>query len=373
MLHDSITPNIEHNINTAKITTEVQSIWSKILGVEPNDYDSDFFMMGGDSLLLLRLIATLERKFNISLSGTDFFKTNKLCDFINSVIDNLGKSLKDVNIKNNDVIIETDEKIINDDNEHIENFDYFKNIKYEKKDNIHIKHIKTGDSPTLIFIHPGNGKLLQYMNLVNHNIIKHNVYGIENASLHQDKSYNSIEEYSDYYINLINDIHFSSKFILVGWSFGGTIAYDMAAKLKSNKQLGGVILFDSWAEYPKSFDNDKHFNMMLEEENTSNSNDFYIDFFNTIKKRMNLLKIYKPKICDIPIVLFKAIDSDNNLDFPENLWSKYAKSMHIILVKGTHDSIFSKENIDNLTSSFKKGLNMLSKNDKSFLAKETIE
>lgn len=56
----------------------VAQLWSEVLGVDPETADDDFFYLGGDSLLAMRMIDETERRFAVSLSLRDVFTHSQL-------------------------------------------------------------------------------------------------------------------------------------------------------------------------------------------------------------------------------------------------------------------------------------------------------
>lgn len=52
----------------------VAAIWREILEIERIDIDANFFSLGGQSLLLLRVLAKLEQSFNRQITVVDLFR-----------------------------------------------------------------------------------------------------------------------------------------------------------------------------------------------------------------------------------------------------------------------------------------------------------
>ena len=50
----------------------VQDIFGKVLDVSDIDADSDFFALGGDSLLATRVLSAVARTYGVELSFDDF-------------------------------------------------------------------------------------------------------------------------------------------------------------------------------------------------------------------------------------------------------------------------------------------------------------
>jgi len=52
----------------------VLTVWREVLGSSRIDADDDFFELGGDSLLAMRVVSRLKRHFDTALSPTDLFE-----------------------------------------------------------------------------------------------------------------------------------------------------------------------------------------------------------------------------------------------------------------------------------------------------------
>src|SRR5262249_20597465 len=57
----------------AGLESQVAAIWKEVLGVERIGVDTNFFDLGGHSLLLLRIHSRLKRAMHTSLSVVDLF------------------------------------------------------------------------------------------------------------------------------------------------------------------------------------------------------------------------------------------------------------------------------------------------------------
>lgn len=82
------------NLTGSKIENEIIMIWKEVLERDDVTRDSDFFVLGGDSLDAIRVVGRLSRKFNISV--TDMFEqktVSKLADKIRGDKKSLEKNL----------------------------------------------------------------------------------------------------------------------------------------------------------------------------------------------------------------------------------------------------------------------------------------
>jgi acyl carrier protein len=56
------------------VSDAVLTVWREVLGSARIDADDDFFELGGDSLLAMRVVSRLKRHFDTPLSPTDLFE-----------------------------------------------------------------------------------------------------------------------------------------------------------------------------------------------------------------------------------------------------------------------------------------------------------
>ena len=292
---------IDHNLPTKLL---IKNIWSNLLGVQEIDNGSDFFALGGQSITMLRLLVSVDKHCGIRISYDQAFKNKRFGDFLSLI-----------------------EKVTGG------------KIKSEK-----IELLKSGCFPAIILIHPGNGELFAYNEISTSTNISNAIYGISNPLLNLDLNREkSIEHLSLDYKELIESINLET-FILVGWSFGGTIAYELAQYFSKKSSLRGVILIDSWACYPDEFNNDEHFQEIIKlHDETNNSSNYLEKMLEGLRNRMQLLREYKPKNSDFSLVLLKAREKNLKLDDETNFFGKYTSKIHTIYVEGNHDSLLSKK------------------------------
>jgi acyl carrier protein len=60
-------------------------IWEEVLNVEPISVEDDFFSMGGDSLLAIRIIARIRKTYDIAMTPREIFETPTLRELATEV------------------------------------------------------------------------------------------------------------------------------------------------------------------------------------------------------------------------------------------------------------------------------------------------
>ena len=206
----------------------------------------------------------------------------------------------------------------------------------------------------VFFIHPVGGILTLYQNLINRLPAQYNYYGIQNINVYgySKLRFDTLEELSEYYVAEILKIQNCGKFILIGASLGGTVAYEMANQLvKKGKKIQNVIMLDTWANFSPQFNDKKKCEEgMLEQLKGQNvlkaMKISYKDFIDQAWYMMKLNLKYVPKKSSLNIVLYKAMNVEGyyiyNKQSRDNDWQKYiSKSVQVYNIIGNHFTLYS--------------------------------
>ncbi|MBF6415523.1 non-ribosomal peptide synthetase [Nocardia cyriacigeorgica] len=104
-----------------------------------------------------------------------------------------------------------------------------------------------GSEPALFCVHPSSGMAWSYLGFAERLRPGRPIYGLQAPDLSgREPSARSIDEFADRYIREIRTIQPDGPYHLLGWSFGGLIAHNMAAKLRAQgAQVGVVALLDA--------------------------------------------------------------------------------------------------------------------------------
>ncbi len=182
-------------------------IWRELLGARaPADLGANFFALGGDSLLAVQLLSRLKARLEISVSLADFMR--------NPTFGGLASAAAS---------------------------------REERWDRV-VTLQRDGDAPPLYCIHPGGGGIQCYRALAEalggtapvHAILS-NRHGPPDLALHE-----SIEGMAQDYAAAIRRVHRGGPVVLLGYCFGGMIAFEVARQLAhAGVEAGPLILIDS--------------------------------------------------------------------------------------------------------------------------------
>jgi amino acid adenylation domain-containing protein len=193
----------DHKMSLSPVGKELLPLWEESLGQPLHSVDDNFFHVGGDSLLALKLMSRIKARFNISMPVSILFEAPTIHKLA--------------------VQIECD-------------------LKLKSKDRVNgkvgIVHIQTEGTKPPLFVVPG---YLFYHHLSKHLGKDQPVYGFEPVP---DLS---TEEAAAFYIRQIREVQPEGPYFVGGYCAGGIIAYEIARQLKASGQSVGLLaLFETY-------------------------------------------------------------------------------------------------------------------------------
>jgi thioesterase domain-containing protein/acyl carrier protein len=328
---------------------QLANIWEKVLGIQPIGIRDNFFDLGGNSLLALRLVAQVEKAFKKNLPLATFFQ--------NPTIEQLAKILCQSGLP--------------------------KSLSY-------LVPIQPNGSKPPLFLCQG---VSLYQPLISYLGLEQPVYGLIAEDGQGRPVYlNRIEELAAHYIEEIKTLQPEGPYLLGGLSFGGVIAFEVAQQLVSQgDQVALLALFDSCLPgaqkvlpmpiYKRLL---HHLNQILQigpnyllemlkrKMNISYGKIAFKNNFFRIKNLEYLIRReaynqgvkkysinYVPQVYPDRVTLFKAIDRDiTNVEVvevePGLGWTKLAAGgLEIHEIPGDHHGILKEPNVQLLAEKLK--------------------
>ncbi|MBP5974432.1 amino acid adenylation domain-containing protein, partial [Brasilonema sp. CT11] len=192
-----------------EIERQLTQIWEEVLGIQPINVKDNFFDLGGHSLLAVRLFAQIEKKFGTFIPLATLFTSG--------TVEALAKLLSS--------------------NQEKSKTSWSSLVEIQPK----------GSKPPLFCIHPLGGEILCYRPLAMHLGSDQPFYGLQPHGLDgKQPPYTRVEDMAAHYIKEIQTIQPNGPYYLAGYSFGGTIAFEMAQQLHSQGQkVGCLVILDT--------------------------------------------------------------------------------------------------------------------------------
>lgn len=179
------------------------SLWEELLDVSPISVEDDFFQIGGDSLLGIRLLFNIEKEFGISLQIQTLIQ-NKTLEQLSCVLRENRKPPEWSPL----VCLQSD-----------------------------------GDKTPLFFVHASGGTAFDYFEISMFMGDERPFYAIQPQGTEiGDEFHPSIEEMAADYVASVRAVQPHGPYLLGGWSFGATVAFEMARIFEQEGETVGLVL-----------------------------------------------------------------------------------------------------------------------------------
>lgn len=191
----------------------VGALWEEVLGKKPASPSDDFFALGGNSLLALRLIASVKKKLEIEVALMELFKNPSFGNFCDAIKNGKKSQLWSPLVK-------------------MQNG----RGKFQKA--------------PFFCVHPVGGGVLCYRSLSKDWYEDRDFYAIQARGLLENQEpHRSIPAMASEYLNAIRQVQAHGPYLLGGWSFGGLVAAEMAHQLSlKGEDVFQLVLIDTTAK-----------------------------------------------------------------------------------------------------------------------------
>ena len=331
--------------NVEKILAD---IWSEALGLERVGIYDNFFEIGGQSLIAMKIMTKIERATGKKLPLASLFKYQTVAKLAH-LVSRDGKSIT---------------------------WDSLVPIKTQ------------GDSAPLYIVHGAGLNVLLFNAVAMGLSADQPVYGLQAKGLNGvDEPFKKIEDMASHYVGAIMQQNPCGPYKLGGFSLGGVIAFEMARQFKElGKEVSMLAVFDTyvynctyydplplkaWKKMRFNFYSLMHFfkfsngfkNTVTEkavmlkrkllgfywtlfDKEGQNQPGFFGYAYKIDKNNLDALKRYQFKPQDIAVEVFKAETRTFYVEDKVNMgWTPYAlKGVNIHEIPGEHNTIFKAPN-----------------------------
>ncbi|MEM8845216.1 MAG: amino acid adenylation domain-containing protein [Pseudomonadota bacterium] len=196
---------------TTELEAQLCEIWQEVLSLDKVGVGDNFFRIGGNSILSIKLVHKINKVFNAKLSVADIFRKKTVAG-LTEIMDSQFLLVKG----------------------------------YTKKTKPNL--------PYLIFIHPGSGGAEVYQELAEQLSGKFNCVGIDNYNIHCQPKIKSLTELAGHYLDELKSYFHNNldkeQLYFCGWSLGGKIILEMLYRLEQSGQRHiKAVLLDTVISY----------------------------------------------------------------------------------------------------------------------------
>lgn len=297
------------------VANSILAIFSECLGYDKVGLDDNFEALGGDSLVAISILSRLEKEFGCKITIDDIFLLRSIRQTIKKVL----------------------------------------SVPFLRQISQYMICLRVSDSKSepVFFVHPGNGGIFHYNTLISYLDVNRSIYGIENQIFNETfKHFETIESMATFYISEIRKVQPKGPYTLVGWSFGGSVAYDIARQLESEGEVvNKVVIFDTWASH-NSLWSDEYFKWVCDRSMGGYSKDREALLLERFYKRKQMFADYKPLAIRANVILFKADEIDPEfigVQHVSNYWGDVlGDNLSVIASGGSHLTMVAKPHVEQL-------------------------
>jgi thioesterase domain-containing protein len=185
-----------------ELELQLVQIWEKVLGVQPIGISDNFFDLGGHSLVALQLFAQIEQIWNKQILLGVLLESPTIAALADTI-----RQPEDATTWSPLVLLSSG-----------------------------------GNKPPLFCIHPVGGNLFDYYNLAKQLDKDRPIYGLQARGVDgKQQPLDRIEDMASYFIRSIQTIQPDGPYFLIGYSFGGVIAFEIARQLTERGQKVALL------------------------------------------------------------------------------------------------------------------------------------
>jgi amino acid adenylation domain-containing protein len=218
-------PELESEFVAPRDTVELllARIWEECLDVRPVGVADDFFDLGGTSLLSVRLMARVRESFGVSVPLAVLI--------VGGTIEHMAAAVRRARSEQQAAVGVA---------------------------RVPLVHLQPGGTQNPLFcVHPGGGDVVGYINLARHLGADQPVYGLQDpdAPYEEGHVFRTVQESAALYVDAVRERRPHGPYRLMGWSYGGAIAVEMAHQLvQRGEEIELLAVLDTPALLPARVD-----------------------------------------------------------------------------------------------------------------------
>ncbi len=302
---DSCSALIHEEEQLTSVQRKIRSLFKRSLGLDRIALEDNYFDLGGHSLAAIALLNAINTHFGTHLSIQHLYQYPTITQLSS--------------------LIELTEPLVTP-------------IIIPLKESIHA-------TKTIFLCHPISGVVTSLNDLAQHFPDTYSIFGIQDPSVSSGTLLqNNIKSIATHYLEALRKQQKKGPYYLIGYSFGGTVVYEMAQQLiAQGEKINLLCLIDSWAKHPETV----HLESELTSFTATNASS-PLPFIELSKQRLNLLLHHIPSQIQQNMLLFKAqhiLPSYMPIDHPKNHWDAFNfNNISCYSMECTHEQIIMGKN-----------------------------
>jgi thioesterase domain-containing protein/acyl carrier protein len=182
------------------VEAQLIPLWEELLGVPGIGPEQGFFDLGGDSLLSLRLLAQVQRRFGCELPVASLFAEATVRHMARAIQERQGAA--------------------------------------PDAPGAVVPLQPHGTLPPLFVLHPAGRSVVAYVSLVRHLGLDQPVYGVRDVG---DDLSRPVSQIAAEHLAAVREVQPEGPYHLAGWSFGGLVAFEMALQLERAGETAAFV------------------------------------------------------------------------------------------------------------------------------------
>jgi amino acid adenylation domain-containing protein len=200
------------------LESRLAELWEAVLGVHPIGLTDDFFELGGHSLLASRLVTEIERVFGKHLAPASLFP---------------------------DATLAHQARLLSDDQAPADGASISPLVPIRS----------TGSAPPFFCVHPLGGDVLCFARLAHYLGPDQPFYAFQDRGEPDQALPNQIPAMAARYVNALRSVQPEGPYFVGGFSFGGTVAFEIAQQLLASGQPVALLAILDHAPFTSGYRN----------------------------------------------------------------------------------------------------------------------
>jgi acyl transferase domain-containing protein/thioesterase domain-containing protein/acyl carrier protein len=235
-------PNLATEFEAPSSATEhaLAAIWSELVGVQQIGVLDDFFDLGGNSLVAVRLFAAIKKHFRVALPLSTLFEAPTIRQLA-ALLEASGAIASEATAVAQSAGAVSSQAEATDAMVHAFEPSFSSSGGYTP-----LVPIQIGSGVPFFCVHGAGGNVLNFRDLAKRLTASQSFYGLQAKGVTGGEPAGSIEEMASTYIAAIRGLRPRGPFLLGGYSGGGVVAYEMAQRLRAAGERVNLVLLDTF-------------------------------------------------------------------------------------------------------------------------------